>query len=189
MNVDAHHANPYLILFDMNKPQLRLPLDEFSPNRIWRPTPLGEQAATRGLVKVGTGPGRSRSGGSLDLFSGSGTVSAALASSRDVIAVDIQEYSRVLCSAVLNPRALAVGQVQTFFDCVREKVAKNFAAAAHLIEYEKACLVQARRGVAEPICELIEHGSLVALQAGGATVTVSWGGRTTGRTLSVGGKQ
>ena len=127
-------------------------------------------------------------GAVLDLFSGSGTVSAALASSRDVIAVDIQEYSRVLCSAVLNPRALAVGQVQTFFDCVREKVAKNFAAAAHLIEYEKACLVQARRGVAEPICELIEHGSLVALQAGGATVTRELG-RAHNRTHIVGGRE
>ena len=38
-----------------------------------------------------------------DLFSGSGTVSRYFAHSRPVTAVDIQEYSRVLCSAVLFP--------------------------------------------------------------------------------------
>lgn len=38
-----------------------------------------------------------------DLFSGSGTVSRYFAHTRPVTAVDIQEYSRVLCSAVLNP--------------------------------------------------------------------------------------
>ena len=38
-----------------------------------------------------------------DLFSGSGTVSQYFAHSRPVTAVDIQEYSRVLCTAVLMP--------------------------------------------------------------------------------------
>ena len=38
-----------------------------------------------------------------DLFSGSGTVSLALASDWDVTSVDIQEYSRVLCNGLVNP--------------------------------------------------------------------------------------
>src|SRR3974390_731278 len=38
-----------------------------------------------------------------DLFAGSGTVARGLSRSRKVISVDIQEYSRVLCSALLNP--------------------------------------------------------------------------------------
>src|SRR4030042_2259461 len=37
-----------------------------------------------------------------DLFAGSGTVSREFSTSRTVIAVDIQEYSRVLCSALLS---------------------------------------------------------------------------------------
>ena len=40
-----------------------------------------------------------------DLFSGSGTVSRYFSHSRPVTAVDIQEYSRVLCTAVLMPVA------------------------------------------------------------------------------------
>jgi hypothetical protein len=88
-----------------------------------------------------------------------------------VIAVDIQEYSRVLCSAVLNPPALTPGQVQTFLDRVHKKVAQNLAFGAPLIEYERACLVEAQRDNPEKICELIDHGSMVAFQAKRVTVT------------------
>ena len=38
-----------------------------------------------------------------DLFAGSGTVSKYLSNTRPVISVDIQEYARVICSALLNP--------------------------------------------------------------------------------------
>lgn len=38
----------------------------------------------------------------LDLFAGSGTTALALAGHRRVIASDIQEYSRVICSALLR---------------------------------------------------------------------------------------
>ena len=38
-----------------------------------------------------------------DLFAGSGTVSLALSCDRNVVAADIQEYSRVLCTALLQP--------------------------------------------------------------------------------------
>ncbi len=41
-----------------------------------------------------------------DLFSGSGTVSGFLSITRDVTAIDIQEYSRVICSALLKPACL-----------------------------------------------------------------------------------
>ena len=174
----------------MNKPQLRLPFDEFSPEpEVWRPIHyLGSKLRLVDPLRSALDQVDPSRGAVLDLFSGSGTVSAALASSRDVIAVDIQEYSRVLCSAVLNPPALAAGQMQTFLDRVREKVATNFAAAAHLIEYERACLLQAQRGDAEPICELIEHGSVVAFQARGATACPELG-RSQSRIHIVGGQE
>ena len=40
-----------------------------------------------------------------DLFAGSGSVSHVLSTRWDVTSVDIQEYSRVLCSAILAPPA------------------------------------------------------------------------------------
>lgn len=44
-----------------------------------------------------------------DLFAGSGTVSLALASRWKVTSVDIQEYSRVLCSGLLGPTPVVEG--------------------------------------------------------------------------------
>ena len=41
--------------------------------------------------------------GVCDLFSGSGSVAQHLSYHRRIIAVDIQEYSRVICSALLSP--------------------------------------------------------------------------------------
>src|SRR5687768_9515108 len=51
-----------------------------------------------------------------DLFSGSGTVSMALASNRRVVAIDIQEYSRTLCSAVLTKRDVSDREIANFLN-------------------------------------------------------------------------
>ncbi|MCU1441304.1 MAG: putative restriction-modification system methyltransferase [Rhodoglobus sp.] len=48
-----------------------------------------------------------------DLFAGSGVVARRLAHSRPVLASDIQEYSRVLASALLRPSTLGRGDVVT----------------------------------------------------------------------------
>jgi len=69
--------------------------------QVWRPIHyLGSKLrvidAISSLVdRIDPGKGRI-----CDLFAGSGTVSAAIATQRAVTAVDIQEYSRVLCSAL-----------------------------------------------------------------------------------------
>jgi hypothetical protein len=89
-------------------------------------------------------------------------VPAALAATRDVIAVDIQEYSRVLCSAVLQPAPFSEDEAQDFVSRVNERTITTREAAAPLIEYEQVCLTEAKRGDPEPICELIEHASMVA---------------------------
>ena len=41
-----------------------------------------------------------------DLFAGSGTVAMALAEKKSVVAVDIQEYSRTICAALLKASSL-----------------------------------------------------------------------------------
>ena len=72
------------------------------PGEVWRPIHyLGSKLRLTELIcqlldELADGP-------VCDLFAGSGTVSLALSRSRDVIAADIQEYSRVICTALLSP--------------------------------------------------------------------------------------
>jgi len=93
-----------------------------------------------------------------DLFAGSGVVAGALARHRTVVANDVQEYSRVICSALLLPAgdaALpgpeAIGRARPALD----------AALAPLLEHEARCMAAAREGRVEPLCDLVEGGALV----------------------------
>jgi hypothetical protein len=100
-----------------------------------------------------------------DLFAGSGTVSAAFATTRDVFAADIQEYSRVLCSAVLNPARIEESQVETFLTAAFGRSYENcFAAASALVAHEERCRIAALGGDMEPICDLMEHASIFAFR-------------------------
>lgn len=148
----------------MNKPQLHLPLDGFGRSvEVWRPIHyLGSklrlvEALGRAIDHVDPARGRC-----VDLFAGSGTLSAAVAATRDVTAVDIQEYSRVLCSAVLLPPVVSDAEVEVFVEAAAVRAQANRIAANPLIQYEQSCLAAARAGDPEPICELIEHASMVA---------------------------
>ena len=103
-----------------------------------------------------------------DLFAGSGTVSVALSPTRDVTAVDIQEYSRVLCSAVLEPADISGDDVDDALRKARgESLFGRLAwAFAPLIEHERRCIELARSGDNEPLCDLMEHGCVLGLQSG-----------------------
>ncbi|MDH7798418.1 MULTISPECIES: DNA adenine methylase [unclassified Beijerinckia] len=153
----------------MNKPQLRLPIDDNEPiAEVWRPIHyLGSKLRLVEPLRLAFDQVDPNRGRLVDLFSGSGTVSAAAAATRDVISIDIQEYSRVLCSAILLPATIAEKTAREFIARVDEQAIGTQAAAAPLIEYEEACLAQAQRGDHEPICELIEHASMVAFVASG----------------------
>lgn len=105
-----------------------------------------------------------------DLFAGSGTISAAMASARPVVSVDIQEYSRVLCSAMLSPptdpRALGSRLAGDAYDS--ELLAHLNRALAPLLEHEEHCRNCALEGEVEPLCEFVEHGSLTWFAQTGA---------------------
>jgi hypothetical protein len=82
-----------------------------------------------------------------------------MAQRRDVVAVDIQEYSRVLCSALLSPPSRRAP--------ILSRSARSSAlyqalmtAIAPLTEYEATCVQRASRGDLEPLCDFIEYGSL-----------------------------
>jgi adenine-specific DNA methylase len=101
-----------------------------------------------------------------DLFAGSGTVSKALSLKRDVIAVDIQEYSRVICSAVLNPAEYDLDSVEDF---VRGVASSDHLKALSwalepLVKFEENCMSIASKADLEPLCDLMENGSLIAFE-------------------------
>ena len=115
-------------------------------------------------------------GAVLDLFAGSGTVARVLSRGRRVYASDIQEYSRVICSALLAPDLPDPGLVQAF----RIRLAEHHTfqrdlahALAPAVEHEEAAIQAALLGDPEPICELLDHGSFLALELASPTPSAS----------------
>lgn len=106
-----------------------------------------------------------------DLFSGSGVVAAYLGRERPAVAVDIQEYSRVLASAVLNPPPLSTRAIDQMVSMARAMETSTAAEIVReLTDYEERGLARAHEGDAEPLCTVLEHGSLVAFERDGAPV-------------------
>lgn len=102
-----------------------------------------------------------------DLFSGSGTVSRYFAHSRPVTAVDIQEYSRVLCTAVLMPVSFPFSGHEFVSNI---KISKQYAALSNafgsLLSYELAATESARQGDIDSLYNLIANGSIIATEKG-----------------------
>lgn len=110
-----------------------------------------------------------------DLFAGSGTVSKALSLKRDVIAVDIQEYSRVLCSAILNPAECDLDSVEDFVRGISSSDHFKILSWAlePLVNFEEKCLSMASTGDLEPLCDLLENGSLISFERSACHTTNS----------------
>lgn len=105
------------------------------------------------------------SGAICDLFSGSGTVSKYLLQYRDVISVDIQKYSQVICEASmgeLNPSPEVDDVMQRIYSQeTTQFLLKDFE---HLLEYEQQCMMKAEKGDIAPLYEIIEYGSLYIME-------------------------
>jgi len=101
-----------------------------------------------------------------DLFSGSGTVSLALSDSRTVTAVDAQEYSRVLCSALLHPARLTKEALDLYLEkaCWSEHARRLSWAIEPMVAHEARCRQDAEAGRVEPLCELLENASLILFE-------------------------
>lgn len=116
---------------------------------------LDDADATRGTV--------------LDLFAGSGTTALALAKHRPVIASDIQEYSRVICSALLSSQLSEVDIVSVFTERLQagSPLLDTLRKAVEpLVQFEREALQAARSGEPDAICSVLEHGSLLAAERG-----------------------
>ncbi len=97
-----------------------------------------------------------------DLFSGSGSVAGYIGQERPVTAIDVQEYARVVCSALLRPVHFSPGDLVKAVEEVQasaEAKALNWAFQP-LINYEVRCCGDAEEGNLEGLCDLLENGSL-----------------------------
>ena len=98
-----------------------------------------------------------------DLFSGSGVVSQLFLKDRNVIAVDIQHYSKIFCEALLIP-IRNFPDIEDIIDRILNSHArqKNMEIFSALLEYEKNCIENLEKDKFEGCYEIIEKGSLFA---------------------------
>lgn len=95
-----------------------------------------------------------------DLFAGTGVVTRHLAGRGPVQASDVQEYSRVLTSALVAPVALRGHEPAVLVDRARSELATHLGPALQrLIAYEAA--VHRSRDAAQ-VSDLVERGSIAA---------------------------
>lgn len=150
MSTDAHNS------------QLTMPF-ETGTRRVWRPIHyLGSKLRLTNSIRDLLSAIDPSHGTVCDLFAGSGTVALALSADRTVVAADIQEYSRVLCTALLHPARLS----QQAIDALVEQAERGDlrgrldASLRPILDYESRAIAVASY---EPdhLCDLVERASLV----------------------------
>lgn len=100
-----------------------------------------------------------------DLFAGSGTVTGALLNQSNVISIDIQKYSEVLCTA-LSAKYQGTETVESLIneiqnDTFSKQITKSMKA---LLAYEENSLCKAMKSDINDLFEIIEFGSVYSLQ-------------------------
>lgn len=130
---------------------------------------LGSKLRMKDLITQAVNYVDPNGGDVCDLFSGSGTVAKSLGAGRRVTAVDIQEYSRVLCSALLNPAAVEQTSFENLLQEARHSEHSRILAWATepLSSYETECRVAAEKGDLEPLCDFLENASFLQMQRNG----------------------
>ena len=100
-----------------------------------------------------------------DLFSGSGTVSKYLLQFRKVIAVDIQEYSKVLCEASMSYLETDINSDDVVTRILDQTTTQHIVDSFNsLLLYENSCIEEAMNGNIQNLYEIIENGSLYIYQ-------------------------
>jgi adenine-specific DNA-methyltransferase len=128
---------------------------------------LGSKARLLGAVEGAVDEVDASRGPVLDLFSGSGVVAAHLARSRDVTAADVQEYARVVASALLAPARFGSGEIERLATAAAAAAAELGAGVMRpLLERERAAVEALAAGDAEPLCQIVERGSPAAFALG-----------------------
>lgn len=107
-------------------------------------------------------------GRACDLFAGTGAVAAAMAATRDVTTIDIQEYSRLLCSAQLDPAKLTASDVDRYAsavesDSLRQQLTWCFGP---MLDFERNAINSAVEGHSGPLVALLEAAPIALPSVG-----------------------
>lgn len=152
-------------------PQKKSPLHKVennSSNEVFRPIHyLGSKLRILDFIENSIDRIDPSRGRVCDLFSGSGSVSFKLSKTRPVTSVDIQEYSKIICSALLNPITVDKDFIQTFIEqaLIQSTSKKLIKSLEPLINYEKNLLKNTLNNIElEKLCEILEHGSLISYE-------------------------
>ena len=98
-----------------------------------------------------------------DLFCGSGVVSEFLLQYYDVLAVDIQNYSKIYCEARLTEGINNIDYEGIIAEIKESNARKvNLLDYKPILDYEDTGISELRNGILEPVYEIIEKGSLFA---------------------------
>lgn len=103
----------------------------------------------------------SQGGRALDLFSGMGSASLSLSADQDVTSVDVQEYSRVICSALLSEYPHNGASDQMFFERYQNHLKQLSTVYLPLIEYEKYAFARFLDGNGTALSKIIEYGCML----------------------------
>ena len=96
-----------------------------------------------------------------DLFSGSGTITSYFLNYRNVISVDIQNYSSILCEATTNQLSEVVNTDEIISEIVNSKCTERIMRSnKSLVEYEEFCMDSAVDGELQGLYEIIDNGSI-----------------------------
>lgn len=122
---------------------------------------LGSKLRMLGAVKDAIDEVDETDGLVCDVFSGSGTVSKYLLQFRDVVAVDIQEYSRVLCEASMS----SIDETVNVEELINDIKTNRYTTLLNeifgdLVTYENKCFCNAENGDIKDLYEIIENGSI-----------------------------
>lgn len=103
-----------------------------------------------------------------DLFAGSGAIGASLAPKRDVTTVDVQEFSRVICSAQLNPAVMSIADAHAWADAARASDVHQTMSwcFAPVVDFEKEAIAGALAGSFDELIALLEAVPIVIPDTG-----------------------
>tara|TARA_R110000737_G_scaffold337641_1_gene358003 strand:+ start:4708 stop:6123 length:1416 start_codon:yes stop_codon:yes gene_type:complete len=103
-----------------------------------------------------------------DLFAGSGTVSQHFISSHNVISVDIQEYSRVISSAISAPsNSLSYNATDYVESCKTSKLYQSLLVSSEELRgFEDTAIQAAQNDELSLSCDLLEDGCIEYFKLG-----------------------
>lgn len=151
---------------ECNPRQFELTPEDATRSRLWRPIHyLGSKLRLVEPIRELLADLDPTSGAICDLFAGSGTVSVALSRDRDVVSADIQEYSRVLCTALLQPAVLEDSTVELLIQTTEQNRQRLEDALEPVLEYEQRA-IECASTKPTLLCDLVERGSVLTAQDG-----------------------